>query len=308
MRTSGTLAPFVPMTTSSEMYPTGIAQDRISVFNFLTNTMQPIGNDTTTPSTSATPSTCGGNSPSVYIAPLSYRGLEQSIELRSKAMHPPSSLDNPKKRDRDEEHDGNHDDETYHYASYVVYCQGSSSGASTYSNGSSILSSSIDEELHRTGRWNDQEVEYVDQLVTLFDQGLLPIPNGTKLGSFLGDMLLCKSSRLTKKMKNAKLSSRSFTMSTSSNGNNLNNHKEEIVMLSALQEQFILSLPSLSAQLEMRFNLSKQWRSYLSNLCVELEFATLDVADFLSSLEEQETRAAEAESNMRNVRRRRTMG
>lgn len=177
------------------------------------------------------------------------------------------------------------------HASYVVYCQGRKS----FSNGLA------DDELHRTGRWNEEEVEFVDQLVTNFDQGLLPITDGTKLSSFLGDILLCKASRLTKKMKNAKLSSRSFVLSAGSQSIKA----EDCRMLSALQEHFINSLPSDSAQLEMRFNIAKQWRTYFSNLCVEVEFPHLDVSDWIASLEELESRASEAESHMRNVRRRR---
>ena len=54
----------------------------------------------------------------------------------------------------------------------------------------------------------------------------------------------------------------------------------------------------------MKFNLSKQWRTYLSNLCVENNYPSLEVSDFLASLEELEERAAEAEAEIRNVRRR----
>jgi hypothetical protein len=53
----------------------------------------------------------------------------------------------------------------------------------------------------RTGRWSDDETVYVDQIIRLFDGGYLALPNGIKLNELLRDMLLCKSSRLTKKMK-----------------------------------------------------------------------------------------------------------
>lgn len=53
----------------------------------------------------------------------------------------------------------------------------------------------------RTGRWSHDETVYVDQIIRLFDGGCLALPNGIKLNELLRDMLLCKSSRLTKKMK-----------------------------------------------------------------------------------------------------------
>jgi hypothetical protein len=110
-------------------------------------------------------------------------------------------------------------------------------------------------------------------------------------------------------MKNAKLSSREFKMSPSAmmplhDQQSHSAHKDEFRMLSAVQEQFVLSLPSLSAQLEMRFNLSKQWRTYFSNLCIEMGYARMDVSEWIASLEDLEIRAAEAESHMRNFRRR----
>jgi bHLH-MYC and R2R3-MYB transcription factors N-terminal len=259
-----------------------------------------------------TPTTTSNSKPSIYVAPLSYHGLEQSIALRQESLQSlpndanqddnkqeQSDDTNNKKRSRgDSMHD---DDEAVLNMEYIVYCQGRRQTTS---------SSSLDDELHRTGRWNDDEVQYVDQLVTLFDQGLLPISNNTKLSAFLGDMLLCKPSRLTKKMKNSKLSTRVFTLSKDIGGfqylqkSTSAAAREECRMLSALQEQFVQSLTSLSAQLEMRFNLQKHWRNYFSNLCVELEYPQLEVSDFLASLEEQEVRASQAEAQIRNARRR----
>jgi hypothetical protein len=137
--------------------------------------------------------------PTIYIAPLSYQGLEQAITLRVASSQPPirsTIADGPttliekdsKKRSRDDDND----DQFYHHSSFVVYCQGRGS------SGSNPGFSCAEDELYRTGRWNEEEVEYVDLLVSLFDQGLLPLADKTKLGQFLGDILLCKSSRLTK--------------------------------------------------------------------------------------------------------------
>jgi hypothetical protein len=249
------------------------------------------------------------NKPTIYMAPLPYHGLEKAVILRASAMkidseNEDTGCDNPKKRTCDDLSD----EETNCRAAYLTYCQGRDRRTSSSSSAAFI---DDDDELHRTGRWNDEEVQFVDHLVLLFDQGLLPIPNDTKLSTFLGDMLLCKPSRLTKKMKNAKLSSRSFAMSSTITRNLMSSTqvimsklREDCRLLSGLQEQFIASLTPLSAQHEMRFNLQKHWRNYLSNLLVDLSYGNLEVCDFLQSLEEQEARATQAEATMRNVRRR----
>ena len=66
----------------------------------------------------------------------------------------------------------------------------------------------------RTGRWTNEEMAYCDKLVEKFQAGQLPLLDGTKLNDFLAGMLKSKQSRLTKKMKNAKLSAKTFTKTT----------------------------------------------------------------------------------------------
>ncbi|KAI2494165.1 hypothetical protein MHU86_20359 [Fragilaria crotonensis] len=66
----------------------------------------------------------------------------------------------------------------------------------------------------RTGRWTTDEVLYCDKLVEKFESGELPVANGIKLNDFLSRMLKSKQSRLTKKMKNAKLSARAYSRTT----------------------------------------------------------------------------------------------
>lgn len=156
-------------------------------------------------------------------------------------------------------------------------------------------------EQQRTGRWTDEEIAYVDYLVTAFDQGTLPLPHGIKLNEFLGDMLICKSSRLTKKMKNAKLSTRSFVLGSSQP------HLPRIDFhtLSSLQEKFLQSVTSEPTQLELRFNLTKQWRTHFSNLCVQVGYPHLEVREWVASLDEMERRASNVEEAMRKGRRKR---
>ena len=162
-------------------------------------------------------------------------------------------------------------------------------------------SSLSDREQQRTGRWTDEEINFVDYLVNAFDHGDLALPHGIKLNEFLGDILLCKSSRLTKKMKNAKLSTRSFELKSPT-------HLEvnpNCAILSSLQEKFLQSITSEPTQLELRFNVTKQWRTHFSNLCLQVGYQSLDARDWIASLEELEGRAAVAEENIRKVRQKR---
>jgi hypothetical protein len=159
---------------------------------------------------------------------------------------------------------------------------------------------SSDKDLKRTGRWTDEETAFVDFIVESFDNGKLPVKQGVKLIEFLGDLLLCKSSRLTKKMKNAKLSVRSYTLKSHVKGSPTLHYE----LMSTLQEQFLQSIISEAARLEMRFHMSKVWRTYFSNFCVQVGCNMLDASEWISSLENMDQCAAQAEENIRKARRR----
>ena len=62
----------------------------------------------------------------------------------------------------------------------------------------------------RTGRWTDEELAFRDALIARFLAGTLPLNNGLRLNDFLSRMLRSKQSRLTKKLKHAKLSTKYF--------------------------------------------------------------------------------------------------
>jgi len=166
---------------------------------------------------------------------------------------------------------------------------------------SSFLLLSHDRAHHRTGRWSTEEVDFVDFIIQAFDQGTLCIPHGVKLNDLLGEVLMCKSSRLTKKMKNAKLSTRSYTLNNTARA--MTAH--ECMTLSNLQERFLQSITSESCQLELRFNLSKLWRTHFSNLCLQVGYELLDARDWIATLEKFEGKASEAEDVIRKARRRR---
>lgn len=214
---------------------------------------------------------------------MSFSDLERAIELRQQcAQAAVTASADSKKRGRDEE---------------AIYHQIQAESSFLLLNHTRTSSEHVN---HRTGRWSNEEVAFVDALVLAFDLGTLPLPHGIKLNEFLGDMLLCKSSRLTKKMKNAKLSTRSYTLGLFDSRNS-----QVCTTLAPLQEQFLHSVTSEPMQLELRFNMVKMWRTHFSNLCLQVGYESLDARLWLSSLEEMEARAADAEDYVRKARRRR---
>jgi hypothetical protein len=158
---------------------------------------------------------------------------------------------------------------------------------------------SSDHELKRTGRWTEEETDFVEFIVEAFDNGKLPLDQGVKLNEFLGDLLLCKSSRLTKKMKNAKLSVRSYKLKSHVASSPALHHE----LLSTLQDQFLRSISQEAAKLELRFHMTKVWRTYFSNLCLQVGCDMLDASEWHSSLESMDRQAAQAEENIRKARR-----
>jgi len=158
-------------------------------------------------------------------------------------------------------------------------------------------SSTSKSDCQRTGRWTDEETELVDFLVQAFDHGSLPMPVGVRLNDFLCSVLLCKASRLTKKMKNARLSVRSYEVDV--------RKQLDGALLTTLQEKFLSSIPNDASRYEVRFNLEKTWRTHLSNLCVQVGYQQLDATAWIGSLEDMERRASEAEDRLRQARRHR---
>jgi hypothetical protein len=150
----------------------------------------------------------------------------------------------------------------------------------------------------RTGRWTKEEVALTDFLVQMFDDGRLPIEPGLKLSDFLADILLCKSTRLSKKMKNSQLGTRSYNYRYPTT-------PIDVKTLAQLQERFVKSIPTEATRLELSFNLSKFWRTRLSNLALELKTPLLDVSQWIAGLEEIERKAAAAQTRIRSARRRR---
>jgi hypothetical protein len=166
----------------------------------------------------------------------------------------------------------------------------SSNGGDNFGGGNS--------DCFRTGRWTDEEMEFVDNLIDAYDRGVLPVPVGVRLNDFLCSLLLCKASRLTKKMKNAKLSIRAYELNPRETVQPL-----DVKALSLLQEKFLNSIVEEHARHELRFNMEKAWRTNLSNLCVQIGSTLCNATAWFSSLEQMDNRAALAYENIRKARR-----
>jgi hypothetical protein len=143
----------------------------------------------------------------------------------------------------------------------------------------------------RIGRWTDEETDFVDSLVHAFGHGSLPMAAGVRLNDFLCSVLMCKSSRLTKKMKNARLSMRVYQLKERA-------EPLDCEMLTMMQEQFLQSLEDKATRLELRFVMGKAWHQNITNLCVQVGYAKLDTNAWIQSLDAMEKRAAKAEENI----------
>eukprot|EP00934_Nitzschia_sp_Nitz4_P008089 Nitzschia sp. Nitz4//scaffold110_size71422//10119//12662//NITZ4_005864-RA/size71422-processed-gene-0.54-mRNA-1//1//CDS//3329533059//8079//frame0 len=238
----------------------------------------------------------------VRVLPLSFEPLEKSVKLRLAATqhssrspkHSPVLTQVPGQKRSREEEQSEREIET----AQVVFSMGMQA----------LATNSSDSENRRTGRWGDEEIAFVDYLMKSFDHGQLPIPHGMKLSTFLGDLLMCKASRLTKKMKNAKLGARSYELvapSPDSTTTSRTDFQHDGVAVNKLQRDFIESQATEYYQLETGFHLSRQWRTIFSDLCLQVGYPFLDASMYLSSLEAYERRASLAEERMRNVRRKR---
>ena len=153
----------------------------------------------------------------------------------------------------------------------------------------------------RTGRWTVEEMSYCDKLMAKFASGELPVAESTKLNEFLGAMLKSKQSRLTKKMKNAKLSSKSYQRTAGC----LNSM--EAREFSELEDSFFQSVTDLQERAEIKFHMQKEWREQLSRVCATIG-QPIDADSWLSSVEEMDRRASQAKDAARMAKRKLMMG
>jgi len=154
----------------------------------------------------------------------------------------------------------------------------------------------------RTGRWTVEETAYCDKLISAYERGELPISEGVKLNDFLATMLKSKQSRLTKKMKNAKLSAKTYKPQS---GYVLDD--EDAKKFSQLEIAFYESIQCDMERAEIRFHMQKEWREFFSSYCVSMG-QKLDANAWLSSAEELDRRASQAKDAARMARRKVMMG
>ncbi|KAG7350411.1 hypothetical protein IV203_009771 [Nitzschia inconspicua] len=154
----------------------------------------------------------------------------------------------------------------------------------------------------RTGRWTTEEMALCDKMIAKFESGELPISSGIKLNEFLGNMLKSKQSRLTKKMKNAKLSARTFQRHA---GGILNNN--EAREFSELEDLFFQSISDPQERAEIKFHMQREWREQFSLYCNSIN-QPLDADAWLSSVEEMDRRSSLAKDAARMAKRKLMMG
>ena len=154
----------------------------------------------------------------------------------------------------------------------------------------------------RTGRWTQEETAHCDSLIHHFMTGKLPLQDGLKLNEFLAGMLKSKQSRLTKKMKNAKLSSKTFKRSIGFLCEDM-----EARAFSDAETAFFNSINNTLERAEVKFHMAKEWREMFSTYCVS-HGQSLNVDNWLASVEEMDRRNQRAKEMERVKRREMMMG
>lgn len=154
----------------------------------------------------------------------------------------------------------------------------------------------------RSGRWTDEETDYCDKLIELFELGQLPMLDGIKLNDFLSNMLKSKQSRLTKKMKNARLSARQYKCELGYIEND-----EVAIAFSRSETEFFASIKCSMERSEIRFHMQREWRELFSSYCASVG-QKLDAHDWMSSVEELDRRVSLQLDAARMARRKTMMG
>jgi len=154
----------------------------------------------------------------------------------------------------------------------------------------------------RTGKWSDEEIAFRDEMVPHFVDGSLPLPNGLKLIDFLSSALKSKPSRLTKKMKHAKLSTRHFHLNTGHIRSS-----ERAKELSRLELCFVNSISDAVERSEIKFHMRKEWRDHVAERLTFLRIQ-FDATEWLKSVDVMDRRSTSAKSRNRMVKRRFMMG
>jgi hypothetical protein len=154
----------------------------------------------------------------------------------------------------------------------------------------------------RSGRWTEEETDYCDKLIELFERGQLPMPDGIKLNDFLSNMLKSKQSRLTKKMKNARLSARQYKSELG-----YIESDDIAIAFSRSETEFFASVKCNMERSEIRFHMQREWRELFSSYCTEIG-QKMDAHDWMRSVEELDRRVSLQLDAARTARRKVMMG
>mmetsp|Transcript_16324 Transcript_16324/g.35278 ORF Transcript_16324/g.35278 Transcript_16324/m.35278 type:complete len:1158 (+) Transcript_16324:148-3621(+) len=184
------------------------------------------------------------------------------------------------------------------------------------SQSSASSSTCYDPTTPRTGRWTDEELAFRDAIISHFINGSLPLSNGLKLNDFLSNMLKSKQSRLTKKMKHAKLSTKYFRIQSghlSNNPNGISNNTQGAAVAAAAkqfsksEQAFIQATPDPIERTEISFHMQREWRDHLA---LRLQYLRLSFTanTWLASIDLMERRLALVKNNERSKKRRCLMG
>jgi hypothetical protein len=243
---------------------------------------------------------CAKPAQGIVLFPMSFREIDET--RRTAAALASSKLGRPKKRKGGAGSDpapvGSSSGASG--SGTMASTSGGATGAAA-AVGSEDLSSMGYISERRTGRWTTEEMAFCDKLMQHFADGLLPVANGIKLNEFLGNMLKSKQSRLTKKMKNAKLSSKVYQR----NRGYLT--LDEARELSELEDRFFHSVQDQQERAEIKFHMQKEWREQFTQVCAALG-QPVDADGWLSSVEEMDRRASQAKDAARMAKRKLMMG
>ena len=154
----------------------------------------------------------------------------------------------------------------------------------------------------RTGKWTDEEIAFRDSLVPHFVEGSLPLPMGLKLIEFLSSMLKSKPSRLTKKMKHAKLSTRHFQLRSG-----YVREDDRAREVGDLELAFVNSICDPVERSEVRFHMQREWRDYVAERLTTLRIS-FDAEEWMKSVDVMDRRITLSKSRNRMVKRRNMMG
>ncbi|KAL7464369.1 hypothetical protein ACHAXS_004699, partial [Conticribra weissflogii] len=180
--------------------------------------------------------------------------------------------------------------------------QPNASAPAHHANLSSLQPTFYDPTTPRTGRWTPDEISFRDSLISHFLHGSLPLVKGLKLNDFLPNMLKSKQSRLAKKMKHAKLSTKYFHPKLGCIEN-----KNEARDLSRLEANFVNGIADPVERSEIRFHMQREWRDHLAERCALLGI-TFEATAWIQSVDTIERRLAMEKNRNRMAKRRYLMG